>query len=308
MRKRGPDRKKPQQSAERRAFLDRKREAARLKRTVCADCVNLSAACRAASPAARGSRKPPRFSALRSRHGSGPARPRAGLCTVRARARAGEKNHFNDRHDRTARPFRTPRARVSVKPIRCRRTLRLQCVVSAASLPPQRCRRTRRCGGDPQRCLATRQAAVPPDARRYIEATLAAARYNRVRAGSGTQWLRENYSCEAEAFNAWAARFETRGWGRPPHTRKAAPSRWRPAWVAATIMMALGDLHLHVASGEPRPLQAAADGGRLCGLTSPAGSSPGWRRATPGSAGSYGLPHSAASPRCARSAAPIRVR
>ena len=214
MRKRGPDRKKPQQSAERRAFLDRKREAARL-------------ACVPGGFAGRpGVSHTPRFSALRSPHGERTSPPSARGFAQSGRERAPERRTISMTATTEQRARSAPLAHAFPSnqsdaegrfacnalylPLLCRLT---------------RCRRTRRCGGDPQRCLVTHQAAVPPDARRYVEATLVAARYNRVHAGSGTQWLRENYSCEAEAFNAWTARFQTRGWGRPTRTGKAAPSR-----------------------------------------------------------------------------------
>jgi hypothetical protein len=73
-----------------------------------------------------------------------------------------------------------------------------------------RCRRTRRCHGEPQRCLETHSAAVPRVARDFVEASLVAARYNRACAGMGTQWLNDTKWREATAFNAWAARFEPR--------------------------------------------------------------------------------------------------
>ena len=213
MRKRGPDRK-----SRGRAPRGAPSSIARGRR-------HASHACRAASPAARGSRKPPRLSALRSPHGERTSPPPRGFAQS-GRERAPERRTISMTATTEQRARSAPLAHAFPSnqsdaegrfacnalylPLLCRLT---------------RCRRTRRCGGDPQRCLVTHQAAVPPDARRYVEATLVAARYNRVHAGSGTQWLRENYSCEAKAFNAWAARFQTRGWGRPTRTGKAAPSR-----------------------------------------------------------------------------------
>jgi hypothetical protein len=73
-----------------------------------------------------------------------------------------------------------------------------------------RCRRQRRCAGDPHRCQDTHAAAVPPDARTFAQQVLIAARYDRVRAGSGAEWLNESCRQEMAAFNAWDAQCAAR--------------------------------------------------------------------------------------------------
>ena len=78
-----------------------------------------------------------------------------------------------------------------------------------------RCRRQRRCAGDPRRCQETHAAAVPRDAHTYARQVLIAGRYDRVRAGSGGEWLNESCRHEMAAFNAWDAQCATRRGERP---------------------------------------------------------------------------------------------
>jgi len=76
--------------------------------------------------------------------------------------------------------------------------------------PLVRCRRMRDCRGEPQRCLATKGAVVPREARIVPEAMLRAARYNGMWPGEGDRRFKKDYRRETAAFNAWIAALESR--------------------------------------------------------------------------------------------------